>query len=823
MTRHLTQNEIEHILDFIQPNKHIPIDSANSIVEINKNRLRIQLREQKVYPEIIPSLKRHIKNDYESSLIHAGESVGILCAQSIGERQTQMSVVYGERVVLDVKNFMLNTTIGNFIDNFIDCECNDQRIVRNGESSVMQMNGVKILSVGSDQSLKWCNVTEISRHPINGKLMSVVTESGKCVTTTLSHSHLCLKDGKVVPILGSELRINHKIPVANGYVKPRKTLENITVGGEKIKLTGEMGFFMGKYLSLGKHSNDTIFIETIHHARLHDFVKTQYSDKILKLKTIEKGGSRCLVVVSQLVLDFLKKMCGEGERAIPSFVFQSNLNFLREFLLGFLSETQENVFVSMDDNIESVAMLLSRFGIRGKFGHFEFFYYNVDDIKNLTNKKLCDPVVVWERVVGIGYFSQCCHKYVYDFSVAENETFALMSGILVHNTLNTFHKAGQSEKTVTVGVPRFQEILNATRDPKSTNCKVFFKGGNTSIQDLRKTVGNGFVELNLGGLSNGMKICVNKKYEPWYEVFDCMYDTRYMCYTNCISISLKMDTLYEYNLSIETIAKTIEKSYEDIACVFSPLQYGQLDVFIDTSEINLPDNRLLFIDTENCWEIYLEECVQPMLENLTICGIRGITNIYYCKDGEEWIIETDGSNFRKLLAHPFVDMTRTTSNNVWEIYETLGIEAAREFLIEELTGIMEGINLCHIKLLVERMTFSGTISSISRYTMRYEESGPLCRASFEESLENFLKAACRGEVESTNGVSASIICGKRANVGTGMVNLRVDIENLPNVRDMQTKSIGQTMKKQLMKRESDEKDDTKEDDPLVFHDSDDDE
>ena len=118
----------------------------------------------------------------------------------------------------------------------------------------------------------------------------------------------------------------------------------------------------------------------------------------------------------------------------------------------------------------------------------------------------------------------------------------------------------------------------------------------------------------------------------------------------------------------------------------------------------------------------------------------------------EWFIDTNGINsrtinsqyinYKKLLACSIVDYTRTISNNVWDIYDVLGIEAVRTFLIEEFMSIMEGINMCHAELLVDRMTHGGTISSITRYTMKKDESGPFGRASFEETMENFLNAAC---------------------------------------------------------------------------------
>ena len=200
----------------------------------------------------------------------------------------------------------------------------------------------------------------------------------------------------------------------------------------------------------------------------------------------------------------------------------------------------------------------------------------------------------------------------------------------------------------------------------------------------------------------------------------------------------------------------------------------------DVSNIKLDKEKLLFVTSENINEIYIEECVQPILEKLIICGIEGISSIYYTHENDEWFVETDGTNFKKLLGHPIIDMTRLHSNNVWDVYENLGIEASREFLINEFISIMEGINSCHVKLLVDKMTYTGTISSISRYTLRKDESGPCSKASFEESIEIFLKASFAGDIEKTKGVSASIICGKRARCGTGFVDLKIDVEQLKN-------------------------------------------
>ena len=89
MKRDLTDTEIQYILDFLKPNKSIPIDSALSIITNQKLRLIKQLKNIQIYPELIDDLKKQIEKNYRESLIQPGESVGIIAAQSIGERNTQ--------------------------------------------------------------------------------------------------------------------------------------------------------------------------------------------------------------------------------------------------------------------------------------------------------------------------------------------------------------------------------------------------------------------------------------------------------------------------------------------------------------------------------------------------------------------------------------------------------------------------------------------------------------------------------------------------------------------------------------------------------------
>ena len=206
--------------------------------------------------------------------------------------------------------------------------------------------------------------------------------------------------------------------------------------------------------------------------------------------------------------------------------------------------------------------------------------------------------------------------------------------------------------------------------------------------------------LTLKDLSENIEIKMNKEQESWYEPFKILYNNNFDEHTHCLSVKLNKKLMFKYRINIEEIAERIESVYDDLYCVFSTQDVAQLDIFVDTSKIKFTEKQLLFVTEENSNEIYIEECVLPILEKMVIFGLPGIENIYFTKDDktDEWFLETDGSNFVKLLGHDIVEMERLQSNNVWEIYETLGIEAAREFLLEEFESIMEGINNCHIKI-----------------------------------------------------------------------------------------------------------------------------
>jgi DNA-directed RNA polymerase beta' subunit len=369
-------------------------------------------------------------------------------------------------------------------------------------------------------------------------------------------------------------------------------------------------------------------------------------------------------------------------------------------------------------------------------------------------------------------------EFVYDLTVEHTRVFQVYNGI---NLFDTFHTAGAGCKAMTTGVPRFTELLNATPKPKIVNCDIRFLYGNATVQELRKTVGSSIVGLTLSDIFVSCSYHTGKEPEKWYAAYDALYDNRMEAklkeMNDCVSYTLNIEKMYKYNLSLQEIAESIEDGFASSYCIFSAPSLGRLDVYVDTSEIELPEERLLYVTQENRIRVFLEEVVHNTLSKLVICGIPNITEMYFEKKDGDWTLTTVGKNYKRVLAHPAVDFANTVSNDVWDIYNTLGIEASRSFLLEELAGVMT-INECHIKILIDKMTHSGTITAITRHTLKKDDTGPLGRSSFEESVDNFLLAAQRGEIERMEGCSGCIMTGKRAPVGTGKMGLRVDINAL---------------------------------------------
>ena len=158
-----------------------------------------------------------------------------------------------------------------------------------------------------------------------------------------------------------------------------------------------------------------------------------------------------------------------------------------------------------------------------------------------------------------------------------------------------------------------------------------------------------------------------------------------------------------------------------------------------------------------------------------IKGIKGISQVVVSKEDGEWVINTLGSNLKKVFEIEGVDYTRTISNNIFEVYNTLGIEAARNAIIHQAKYTMEeqglGVDIRYIMLLADLMTVSGEIRAIGRYGISGQKASVLVRASFEETKKHLTMAAIKGEKDELRGTIENIMMNQVAPIGTGSFKL----------------------------------------------------
>ena len=320
---------------------------------------------------------------------------------------------------------------------------------------------------------------------------------------------------------------------------------------------------------------------------------------------------------------------------------------------------------------------------------------------------------------------------------------------LTQATLDSFHTAGQTQRLVVNGVPRMKQLMSVSKNPKSISCKIYTKEVYASFKDTRDALGSDIVEIHLRDLIvSHSEVADVPNIEVWRQFLEI------------IDPDIK---IFEVHLSLDLLYRNRVKPSE------------LMNAMIDRLGIH----SFLGRDTAgNLVLVFGCKDIRKVLDQ-HLLGFAGIMEVYFVRDDRNrWYIESMGSNFKKLLAHPLIDSYLTTSSNVWDIVDVFGIEAARAFLIREFVLNMESINPCHPKLVADRMTFGGSLNALARSTLKEDTSGVLSKVTFEECVACSLEAAVACESDPMQSLSANVIFGQRAKLGSGYFGLQTDIEML---------------------------------------------
>lgn len=664
-----------------------------------------------------------IEKSFIKSIAHAGEMVGIIAAQSIGELSTQQSVT-GDTLVKIIHN---DTTlyvgeIGKFIDTLMSDSKKVHKLPNDGYVlNIPHKDTYTIVSITTEEKLKWSKISQVSKHPANGDLMKITTRSGRTVTATLSHSFLMRNCYGIFPIRGSLLKLGDRIPVAKMIPKNNNQVDESF-----------------KDYKFSVHSFQDII------PNVHEIAVTMKS--IINKENYTRNDLQDIITTSKNKTD-------------------------NRMLIKLLQQ-------AIDSDV---------------------IYDEIIDIERIEDPK----------------------TFVYDFTVPGTESFMVNDGVMVHNTLDSFHSSGTAAAVkATSGVPRLKELLSVSKNIKTPTLIVYMKPDIGTVVDPIKT-DNDSIDIRLQE-SKERSMKVMKQIEITYLV-DILDNTEiywdppgnngletglaedshildiYRVFSNIecqrsrsqspwvLRMKLNKVKMYRIGITMLDIYTKINNMYnQSIDCVFSDDNDHEL-IF----RIRLTKDVLKDIDPDDAIAA-LKAMEYNLTHNVLLKGVKGIKKVsmrekkrkQYNEDLDkfeqinEWVLDTDGTNLVEILANPNIDSTRTRSNDIYEILQVLGIEAARNALYQEFMEVTgEGeINYRHMSLLLDTMTNRGTLMSVDRHGINRGDVGPLAKCSFEETTDMLINASIFSELDNINGVSANIMLGQLPPCGTGDHEILIDEE-----------------------------------------------
>jgi DNA-directed RNA polymerase II subunit RPB1 len=378
-------------------------------------------------------------------------------------------------------------------------------------------------------------------------------------------------------------------------------------------------------------------------------------------------------------------------------------------------------------------------------------------------------------------------------------------------TLNTFHTAGTGS-AVSQGVERMSEIINVSKNLKTPEMFIYLKDEYNNSLEIAEFARSQIeytkmkdivIKSTISYNSNNLNFVQDEKYEyiKVFHEFNNIIKTD-ICDEEDLSkwmlnFEFDKDKLISKNLTLIDVNNIIINSFHSrsqISCIINDDNSSTLNMVI-----RIRDNM------DNTDYIHFLKELEDKLLSITLHGVSGIEYstiqpvkvINYNLDGtyfikEEYMLKCIGSNLKNILNHPMVDKYRTITNEIYEILQLLGIEAAREYLVREFNRILEEkIVYRHHALLADMMTYSGALMQIARYGInKSSEYSPFAKASFEEVVDVLIKSSTFGEADDMNGVSSNIMVGQHCKIGTNFFETLLDEESfIENMTEYDVKEI----------------------------------
>ena len=379
-------------------------------------------------------------------------------------------------------------------------------------------------------------------------------------------------------------------------------------------------------------------------------------------------------------------------------------------------------------------------------------------------------------------------------------------------TLNTFHLAGVAAKSaVTRGIPRLKELLKATRNPKASSLTIHLRPEIRKSKDEARRVAQELEFTLLMDLVTVARIYFDPRDSSTVIPNDQEWLSFFLAYEGLpdqsveqgsadavasseaagvikrspwiLRLELDRDKMFTKNITMEDIVYVMGRRFPTIETAYTDYNADELVIRIRLEGEQDPMDDL----------IMLKKLQNNLLSNSLVRGITGLRSVTFSviKDYvefkndkyeavDQFVLDTDGTNFLDVMCHPDIDPYKLYSNNIHDIYANLGVEATRAVLLKEMSSLFEdnNVNYRHFGLLCDVICSKGRLMTVDRYGINKNNIGPLAKASFEQTEDIMLRAALFGELDPITGVSANIMTGQTIRGGTSYSSILLDEDSL---------------------------------------------
>ncbi|MBI2671666.1 DNA-directed RNA polymerase subunit A'' [Candidatus Woesearchaeota archaeon] len=418
----------------------------------------------------------------------------------------------------------------------------------------------------------------------------------------------------------------------------------------------------------------------------------------------------------------------------------------------------DNILVDLSKKLGLMTRYVNSATKRQKIGRVALFRH-IQNFKSIANQKNIDiskelkimnrmfnSDVIWDEITNIEYVDYD-REYVYDLSVPGLETFTTFDGIITHNTLNVFHFAGVAEVSVSSGLPRVIELFDARKTIKTPGMYIYLNSPHNKDPKKVKKIASLIKQVKLREIATDFSIDIANLN---------------------INVELNRKKMRDLNMTDERLIQVLTENIKD----------AQFKVTNDRLTIKLKTQEK---------ELQVIYKLKEKIKDTYISGVENIEYVLPVKDGNEFIILTSGTNLKDVLKVKDVDGTRTITNDIFEIYKVLGIEATRQAIINETTKIYEDqgldIDARHFMLIADIITNAGKIKGITRSGITSEKESVLARASFETPIKHIINASLLGEEDKLSSVIENVMLNQPVPLGTGLPDLVLKVAGLKEEKE----------------------------------------